>query len=139
MSEKNNYQADIGSDAKKEPQRIVFITKKTSAKVKGKVDRQGMTYPHLVLREAIVLEVLTLAEHIGSQYDTQFLFGFDVHAFLVADRAKSVGHGSGIFHITSDAFEGLQALGFQLTREVVNRVGELREHQNLVGGVPLGQ
>ena len=60
MSEKNNYQAGFGSDAKKDPQRIVFITKKTSAKVKGKVERQVMTYPHLVLREAIVLEILTI-------------------------------------------------------------------------------
>jgi menaquinol-cytochrome c reductase cytochrome b/c subunit len=60
MSEKNNYQADFGSNAQKEPQRIVFITKKTSAKVKGKVERQVMTYPHLVLREAIVLEILTI-------------------------------------------------------------------------------
>jgi menaquinol-cytochrome c reductase cytochrome b/c subunit len=60
MSEKNNYQAGFGSDAKKDPQRIVFITKKTSAKVKGKVEGQVMTYPHLVLREAIVLEVLTI-------------------------------------------------------------------------------
>ena len=60
MSEKNNYQAGFGSDAKRDPQRIVFITKRTSAKVKGKVERQVMTYPHLVLREAIVLEVLTI-------------------------------------------------------------------------------
>jgi quinol---cytochrome c reductase cytochrome c subunit, bacillus type len=60
MSEKNNYQAGFSSDAKKDPQRIVFITRKTSAKVKGKVEGQVMTYPHLVLREAIVLEVLTI-------------------------------------------------------------------------------
>ena len=60
MSEKNNYQAGFGSDAKRDPQRIVFITKRTSAKVKGKVERQVMTYPHLVLREAIMLEVLTI-------------------------------------------------------------------------------
>jgi Cytochrome b(C-terminal)/b6/petD len=61
MSEKNKFQAGFGSDAAKDPERIVFITRKTSAKVKGKPGRQVMTYPHLVLREAIVLEVLTIA------------------------------------------------------------------------------
>ena len=34
MSEKNNYQAAISSDAQKQPHRIVFITRNTSAKVK---------------------------------------------------------------------------------------------------------
>lgn len=60
MSEKNNYQAGIGSNALKDPKRIVFITKKTSAKVKGDVVRQKMTYPHLLLREAIVFQLMTL-------------------------------------------------------------------------------
>ena len=60
MSEKNNYEAGVSSQATKDPQRIVFITRKTSAKVKGKVDRQLMTYPHLVLREGIVFEILTI-------------------------------------------------------------------------------
>lgn len=61
MSEPSNYQAGFGSNATKDPQRIVFITKKTSAKVKGEVDRQLMSYPHLVLREAIVFQILTIA------------------------------------------------------------------------------
>jgi menaquinol-cytochrome c reductase cytochrome b/c subunit len=60
MSEKSKYQAGFSSDAAKEPQRIVFITRKTSAKVKGEPGRQLMTYPHLVLREAIVFEILTI-------------------------------------------------------------------------------
>ncbi len=61
MNEKNKYEAGFGSDAKKDPQRIVFITKKTSAKVQGEVGPQQMTYPHLVVREAIVFEVLVIA------------------------------------------------------------------------------
>jgi quinol-cytochrome oxidoreductase complex cytochrome b subunit len=60
MSETNKYQAGVSSEATKDPQRIVFVTRKTSAKVKGRVDRQLMTYPHLVLREAIVFQVLTI-------------------------------------------------------------------------------
>ena len=60
MSEKNKYEAGFSSQATKDPQRIVFITKNTSAKVKGKIDRQVMTYPHLILREGIVFEILTI-------------------------------------------------------------------------------
>ncbi len=61
MSEKSNYEAGFGSDAVKDPQRIVFITKKTSAQVKGVKPRQLMSYPHLVLREVIVFEIFTVA------------------------------------------------------------------------------
>ncbi len=53
MDEKNKYEAGFGSDALKSPQRIVFVTRKTSAKVKGEVGRQLMAYPHLILREAM--------------------------------------------------------------------------------------
>jgi Cytochrome b(C-terminal)/b6/petD len=60
MSEKNKYEAGFSSQAAKDPQRIVFITKKTSAKVKGKAGGQLMTYPNLILREGIVFEVLTI-------------------------------------------------------------------------------
>ncbi len=60
MNEKNSCQAGMGSDALKDPKRIVFITKKTSAKVKGDAAPQRMTYPHLLLREAIVFELLTV-------------------------------------------------------------------------------
>ena len=57
---KDSYQAGFGSDALENPQRVVFITKKTSAKVKGDVGRQLMAYPHLLLREAIAFEILTI-------------------------------------------------------------------------------
>jgi len=60
MNEANKYEVGFGSDAAKDPRRIVFITRKTSAKVKGEVGPQLMSYPHLLLREAIVLQVLTI-------------------------------------------------------------------------------
>src|SRR3974377_1892114 len=60
MAEKTKYEAGFGSDALRNPQRIVFITKKTSAKVKGDVGRQMMSFPNLVLREAIAFEILTI-------------------------------------------------------------------------------
>lgn len=62
MSEKkNSYEAGFGSDAAKSPQRIVFITKKTSAKVKGDAGPQLMTFPHVILREAIAFQILLIA------------------------------------------------------------------------------
>jgi len=60
MSNKPNYETGLGSDAKKDPRRIVFITKKTSAKVKGDVGPQVMSYPHVLIREMIAFQALTI-------------------------------------------------------------------------------
>jgi menaquinol-cytochrome c reductase cytochrome b/c subunit len=56
----NKYEAGFSSDAKKEPVRVVFITKKTSAKVIGDPGPQMMTYPHLLVRESITFMVLVI-------------------------------------------------------------------------------
>jgi hypothetical protein len=61
MSDKIEYEAGFGSNAVKDPQRVVFITPKTSAKVKGDVGKKVMSYPNLLLREAIALEVMVIA------------------------------------------------------------------------------
>ncbi len=61
MIEKTRREVGFASDAIKNPQRVVFITKKTSAKVKGEVGPQLMAYPHLILREAITLQVVVIA------------------------------------------------------------------------------
>ena len=60
MTEKNSYDTRFGSDALKQPRRVVFITKKTSAKVKEEEGRQLMSYPHLILREAMAFMLLTI-------------------------------------------------------------------------------
>ena len=59
--EKNKIETGFSSDAKKEPRRIVFVTKKTSAKVVDDRGPQLMTYPHLLVREAIAFQVLVIA------------------------------------------------------------------------------
>jgi menaquinol-cytochrome c reductase cytochrome b/c subunit len=59
--EKNKIETRFSSDAKKEPLRIVFVTRKTSAKVVGDLGPQLMTYPHLLVREAIAFELLVIA------------------------------------------------------------------------------
>lgn len=61
MSETNNkLEAGIASNALKAPRRVVFITSKTSAKVKQKVATEVMSYPQLLLRGIIAFEVLTI-------------------------------------------------------------------------------
>jgi|SRR5208282_1868749 len=61
MMEKIKIEPGFSSDAKKEPRRIVFITRNTSAKVNDERGPELMTYPHLLVREAIVFEVLIIA------------------------------------------------------------------------------
>ena len=60
MTEKTKIETGFSSDAKNEPRRIVFITRNTSAKVKDDREPKLMTYPHLLVREAIVFEVLII-------------------------------------------------------------------------------
>ena len=61
MSETNNkFEAGIASNALKAPRRVVFITPKTSAKVKEKIAPEVMSYPQLILRGVIAFEVLTI-------------------------------------------------------------------------------
>ena len=59
--EQTKIQSGFSSNAKKEPRRIVFITRNVSAKVTDDRGPQLMTYPHLLVREAIVFEVLIIA------------------------------------------------------------------------------
>lgn len=59
--EKDKIETGVNSDAKKNPRRIVFVTKKTSAKVVGDPGPQLMAYPHLLIREAIAFQVLVIA------------------------------------------------------------------------------
>jgi quinol---cytochrome c reductase cytochrome c subunit, bacillus type len=60
MEEKTPYTTGIDSDALRSPRRIVFLTKKTSAKVTGEAPKQVMAFPHLLLREAMMLQGLTI-------------------------------------------------------------------------------
>jgi len=66
--EKNRIETGFSSDAKKDPRRVVFVTKKTSAKVIGERGPQLMTYPHLLIREAIVFQVLVIAMVIAALF-----------------------------------------------------------------------
>ncbi len=60
MSEANKFEGGMGSDAQKNPVRVVFITKKTSAKVKEVREPQVMSYGHFIVREIIAFELLAI-------------------------------------------------------------------------------
>ena len=60
MADEIQYRAGVSSDAKKDPVRVVFITAKTSAAVKGGAEKRLMSYPHLLLREMLVFEIFTI-------------------------------------------------------------------------------
>lgn len=66
--EKTKIETGFSSDAKKEPRHIVFVTKKTSAKVVGERGPQLMTYPHLLVREAIAFQVLVIAMVVAALF-----------------------------------------------------------------------
>jgi len=56
----SKIETGFSSDAKENPRRVVFLTKKTSAKVLGERGPELMTYPHLLLREVITFEILMI-------------------------------------------------------------------------------
>jgi cytochrome b/b6/petD-like protein len=60
MAEKDKIETGISSDAQKDPRRVVFVTRKTSAKVQGQPEPQLMAYPNLLVREAIAFQVLVI-------------------------------------------------------------------------------
>lgn len=66
--EKNRIETGFSSDAKKEPRRVVFVTKKTSAKVVGERGPQLMAYPHLLIREALAFQALLTAMVIAALF-----------------------------------------------------------------------
>jgi len=66
--DKNKIEVGFSSDAKREPRRVVFVTKKTSAKVIGDRGPQLMTYPHLLVREAVAFEVLVIVMVIAALF-----------------------------------------------------------------------
>lgn len=60
MNEKPKFEVAADSDALRSPQRIVFITRNTSAKVQYTGERRVMSFPHLLLREAMAFHILTI-------------------------------------------------------------------------------
>jgi hypothetical protein len=60
MSDPKDFVAVVDSDVRKTPQRIAFITKRTSPQVHVKDEERVMTYPEVFFRTAVAIEVLTI-------------------------------------------------------------------------------
>jgi quinol-cytochrome oxidoreductase complex cytochrome b subunit len=61
VSDEKDFVTGIDSNAKKTPRRVAFITRRTSAQVKVTDEEQVQTYPELLFRVVVAIEVLLIA------------------------------------------------------------------------------
>lgn len=61
MSGDKDFVVGVDSNAKKTPRRVAFITRRTSAQVKVTEEEQIQTFPELLFRVAVAIEVLFIA------------------------------------------------------------------------------
>ena len=61
MSDPKDFIAGMDSNARKSPTRVVFVTRRTSAQVKVTDEDQIQTYPEVLFRAIVAIEVLTIA------------------------------------------------------------------------------
>jgi len=58
MADSKDFVAGVDSNAKKSPRRIVFITRRTSAQVTAETEEQIQTFPEVLFRAAVAIQVL---------------------------------------------------------------------------------
>jgi len=56
-----DFLTGVDSNAKKSPRRVVFITRRTSAQVKAGDEDQLQSFPEVLFRAAVAIELLTIA------------------------------------------------------------------------------
>ena len=61
MSDPKDFIAGMDSNARKSPRRVVFVTRRTSAQVKVTDEDEVQTYPEVLFRAIVAIEVLTIA------------------------------------------------------------------------------
>jgi menaquinol-cytochrome c reductase cytochrome b/c subunit len=61
MSDPKDFVAGMDSNARKSPTRVVFVTRRTSAQVKVSDEDQIQTYPEVLFRAVVAVEVLAIA------------------------------------------------------------------------------
>src|SRR5580693_6490938 len=61
MSDPKDFIAGMDSNARKSPRRVVFVTRRTSAQVKVADEDQIQTYPEVLFRAIVAIEVLAIA------------------------------------------------------------------------------
>ena len=60
MTDPKDFVVGVDSNAKKSPRRIVFITRRTSAQVKAETEEQIQTFPEVLFRAAVAIQVLAI-------------------------------------------------------------------------------
>lgn len=60
MSEPKDFAASMDSDSRHTPVRVAFVTRRTSPQVQARYDKHVMTWPEVILRAAIAVEVLLI-------------------------------------------------------------------------------
>ena len=61
MTDPKDFTAGMDSNARRSPTRVVFVTRRTSAQVKVSDEEQIQTYPEVLFRAIVAIEVLTIA------------------------------------------------------------------------------
>ncbi len=61
MSDPKDFITGIDSNAKREPRRVVFVTRRTSAQVKVADEPVVQTFPEVLFRAAVAIEVLAVS------------------------------------------------------------------------------
>lgn len=61
MSDPKDFVAGIDSDQRRSPTRVVFVTRRTSAQVKAVSEDEVQTYPEVLFRAALAIELLAIA------------------------------------------------------------------------------
>jgi menaquinol-cytochrome c reductase cytochrome b/c subunit len=61
MSDPKDFVAGIDSDQRRSPTRVVFVTRRTSAQVKVTQEDQVQTFPEVLFRAALAIELLAIA------------------------------------------------------------------------------
>jgi menaquinol-cytochrome c reductase cytochrome b/c subunit len=60
MSEPREFVAGVDSDQRRSPRRVVFVTRRTSAQVKANYEEQVQTYPEVLFRVVLAVEILAI-------------------------------------------------------------------------------
>ena len=61
MSDPKEFVAGIDSDQRRSPKRVVFVTRRTSAQVKVTSEDQVQTFPEVLFRAALAIELLAIS------------------------------------------------------------------------------
>ncbi|HXY14442.1 MAG TPA: hypothetical protein VEI26_08075 [Terriglobales bacterium] len=61
MSDSKDFVTGVNSNAKKEPRRVVFVTRRTSPQVRVADEEVVQTFPEVFFRTAVAVEVLAIA------------------------------------------------------------------------------